>query len=104
MNLHEVSVVPYHPSDKKTTTFSEKDLRKTLSQYVISRNMSRDTLQIYEMFLQNGKQHSLGYCDIYKNLLQSDWWPSDFQADAEADKQRSEEDADEREARALQET
>ena len=34
-NLHEVSVVPCHPSDKKTTTFSIKDLRKTLSQYVI---------------------------------------------------------------------
>ena len=27
-NLHEVSVVPCHPSDMKTTTFSEKDLRK----------------------------------------------------------------------------
>ena len=36
MYLHEVSVVPYHPSDKKTTTFSIKDLRKTLSQYVMS--------------------------------------------------------------------
>ena len=32
MYLHEVSVVPCHPSDKKTTTFSIKDLRKTLSQ------------------------------------------------------------------------
>ena len=32
----KVSVVPCRPSDKKTTTFSIKDLRKTLSQYVMS--------------------------------------------------------------------
>jgi hypothetical protein len=43
MNLHEVSVVPCHPSDKKTTTFSIKDLRKTLSQYVMP-NGSTDWL------------------------------------------------------------
>ena len=30
----KVSVVPYRPAIKKTTTFSFKDLRKTLSQYV----------------------------------------------------------------------
>ena len=30
--LYEVSVVPYRPSDKKTTTFSLEYLRKTLSQ------------------------------------------------------------------------
>ena len=35
MNLHEVSVVPSRPFNKKTSTFSEKDLRKTLSQYVM---------------------------------------------------------------------
>ena len=46
MNLHEVSVVPSHPSDKKTSTFSIKDLRKTLSQYVMSDSKNRVTLQM----------------------------------------------------------
>ena len=44
--LYEVSVVPYRPAIMKTTTFSIKDLRKTLSQYVMSGGQSRMTLQI----------------------------------------------------------
>ena len=31
-HLYEVGVVPYRPSDRKTTTFSLEDLRKSLSQ------------------------------------------------------------------------
>ena len=44
--LYEVSAVPYRPSDKKTTTFSLEDLRKTLSQYVMSIGQNRMTLQM----------------------------------------------------------
>ena len=45
MYLHEVSVVPCHPSDKKTTTFSIKDLRKTLSQICNAKRFNRLALQ-----------------------------------------------------------
>ena len=36
----KVSVVPFSPTVKKTTTFSLEDLRKTLSQYVMSYSMA----------------------------------------------------------------
>ena len=51
MYLHEVSVVPCYPSDKKTSTFSRKDLRKTLSQYVMSDGKNRRTYKYMKKFL-----------------------------------------------------
>ena len=45
MYLHEVSVVTRHPSDKKTTTFSIKDLRKTLSQICNTKRLNRLAIQ-----------------------------------------------------------
>ena len=51
MYLHEVSVVPCYPSDKKTSTFSRKDLRKTLSQYVMSDSKNRRTHKYMKKFL-----------------------------------------------------
>lgn len=44
-NLHEVSVNPYRPLALKTTTFSFKDSRKTLSQYVISDSLKPSNSQ-----------------------------------------------------------
>ena len=59
MYLHEVSVVPFGPFNKKTSTFSIEDLRKTLSQYVMSHGNAERHQQSYEI-LSNG-QHSQGY-------------------------------------------
>ena len=42
----KVSVVPYRPFYKKTSTFSNKDLRKTLSQHVMSDGKSPPDPQI----------------------------------------------------------
>ena len=50
--LYEVSVVPYRPLVKKTTTFSIKDLRKTLSQICIARWQSQMTRQISQKFFK----------------------------------------------------
>ena len=44
--LYEVSVVPYRPAIMKTTTFSIKDLRKTLSQYVMPQTFANGTSNI----------------------------------------------------------
>jgi len=45
-----VSVVSSHPFYKKTSTFSTKDLRKTLSQYVTPVGLRRMTFQMSEEF------------------------------------------------------
>ena len=58
----KVSVVRLVLIAKKTSTFSNKDLRKTLSQYVMPSGQNRMTLQMYEKVFING-QHSLGYCN-----------------------------------------
>ena len=67
MNLHEVSVVPSRPFNKKTSTFSFEDLRKTLSQYVMSDGITAWHDKCRKSF-SNG-QHSPGYCSkVYSNL------------------------------------
>ena len=48
--LYEVSVVSSHPLYKKTSTFSTKDLRKTLSQYVMPDGFHRMDFQMSEEF------------------------------------------------------
>ena len=51
MNLHEVSVVPCHPSDKKTSTFSIKDLRKnTFTICNVRRQKPRDPTNVGKSF------------------------------------------------------
>ena len=61
--LYESECCSVRPLAKKTSTFSCKDLRKTLSQYVMSSGQSRMTLQMYEKVFTNG-QHSQGYCIV----------------------------------------
>ena len=46
VSIRIVSVVPYRPLAKKTTTFSFKELRKTLSQYVTPAGATPQVLQI----------------------------------------------------------
>ena len=47
LHTKKVSVASCHPSDKKTSTFSIKDLRKnTFTKYVISSGEDRVTLQM----------------------------------------------------------
>ena len=56
----KVSVVPLHPFYKKTSTFSFKDLRKTLSKkYVHRATYATRQHKIRKSF--SNKQHSLGY-------------------------------------------
>ena len=67
----KVSVVPCHPFYKKTSTFSFKDLRKTLSQNVMSNRINSWHYKCRKFFLE--KQHSLGYCVIqYSELTKND--------------------------------
>ena len=63
----KVSVVSSHPFYKKTSTFSFKDLRKTLSQNVISNQINGWHHKCRKNFLE--KQHSQGYCANQNTLV-----------------------------------
>ena len=65
--LYESECCSVHPLAKKTSTFSCKDLRKTLSQYVMQDGITAWHDKCRKSF-SNG-QHSQGYCSkVYSNL------------------------------------
>ena len=55
----KVSVVSCHPFYKKTSTFSFKDLRKTLSQNVMSSELFADRANIERFFGKNNTHRGI---------------------------------------------